>query len=398
MSTPTISHTGDNRVLNVLRSVSAFAVVIGHVRLLFIQDYASAPHTPLTAILYAVTSLGSQAVIVFFVLSGYFVGGGVIARFRRENFSWFDYVNSRLTRLWLVLIPALVLTFLVDLTGGALFDDATQYRHPDRYVGMNVDPTLSPLAFLGNAAFLQGLHVPIYGTNNPLWSLAYEAWYYLLFPAILSLLWRAQTPRNRVMGGLLVVGVIIVVGTPVLLLFPCWLLGALVGAYRRRIAELLTRMTGGIRASIRILAVTATLLVAIGVRLQDQLPLRLDAWSLALVTAVMVAVFVSDVGWRGRPGRIADMVSRTAHSSYSLYAVHMPVVVIVAAWAAPDPELRVPMTVLTLLMCVGVVLGVWVIASAFARVTEMQTDRVKSMIERLRRSRRVGSLVAKLRG
>jgi peptidoglycan/LPS O-acetylase OafA/YrhL len=380
------SRSGENRVLNLLRSLSAFVVVLGHVRLLFVEDYSSAPHTPIGAMLYAFTSLGSQAVIVFFVLSGYFVGGGVVSRFRRSAFSWFDYGNSRLTRLWLVLIPALLLTLVCDLAGAELFPASAVYLSPDRYVGMNRDPTLDPVTFLGNLAFLQGLHVPIYGTDNPLWSLAYEAWYYVMFPAILALTWRGQSVRNRVVGALLLVIGAFVSGPSVLLLFPCWLAGALVGAYRRQLARLLARARRRPLAVVRGLAVVATLLVAVLVRLQPELPWRSETWLLAAVTAGMIAAFVTDVEWHGRFGQTLGIVGRTAHSSYSLYAVHMPIVVILAAWILPDPNRRVPMTPLTLLMCVGLVIGIWVIAYGFARVTEMQTDRVKAAIERFWRA------------
>ena len=36
--------------------------------------------------------------------------------------------------------------------------------------------------FAGNALFLQTILVPVLGTNGPLWSLAYEFWYYAVFP------------------------------------------------------------------------------------------------------------------------------------------------------------------------------------------------------------------------
>jgi peptidoglycan/LPS O-acetylase OafA/YrhL len=393
MSIAAGTHTVDNRVLNLLRSLSAFAVVLGHVRLLFIEDYSSAPQNLIDAVLYSVTSLGSQAVIVFFVLSGYFVGGGVVSRFRRNKFSWFDYANSRLTRLWLVLVPALLLTLLCDLTGTAIFGDAAEYMHPESYVGMNRDPTLGPVAFVGNVAFLQGLHVPIYGTNNPLWSLAYEAWYYLMFPSILALLWRGQAMRSRIVGGLVLAIGVVISGPTVLLLFPCWLLGALVGAYRRQLADSLDRLNMRSLSIARGMAVLITFLVAIFVRLQSQLPSRSDAWLLAVVTAGMVAVFVTDVEWSGWLGRFLGALSSTAHSSYSLYAIHMPIVVFLAAWTVPDPGLRMSMTPITLLMCTGIVLGIWAIAFAFARVTEMKTDRLKGAIDKFRRPRSARAIV-----
>ena len=41
---------------------------------------------------------------------------------------------------------------------------------------------LGVLTFLGNAFFLQTIATPVLGDNGPLWSLANEFWYYVLFP------------------------------------------------------------------------------------------------------------------------------------------------------------------------------------------------------------------------
>ena len=56
---------------------------------------------------YGISNLGHQAVIIFFALSGYLVGGSVINAIRRSEWSWVRYLTQRLVRLWLVLLPAL---------------------------------------------------------------------------------------------------------------------------------------------------------------------------------------------------------------------------------------------------------------------------------------------------
>jgi hypothetical protein len=38
------------------------------------------------------------------------------------------------------------------------------------------------MTFLGNLCFVQTVSVPVYGSNGPLWSLANEFWYYVMFP------------------------------------------------------------------------------------------------------------------------------------------------------------------------------------------------------------------------
>ena len=140
---------------------------------------------------YFVTGLGHQAVMIFFVLSGFLVGGSVISAHQKGKWSWTGYALRRLTRLWMVLIPALLLTLLWDTLG--------QHQSPTGYHGefraiynsgppLNTPTDLRPVTFLGNTFFLQTISVNCFGTNGPLWSLANEFWYYLLFPLLLGII------------------------------------------------------------------------------------------------------------------------------------------------------------------------------------------------------------------
>jgi len=62
--------------LDALRGFAALSVLLNHWRDALFVDYPRlAHHNPLTAVAYLVAGLGHQWVIVFFVLSGYLVGG-----------------------------------------------------------------------------------------------------------------------------------------------------------------------------------------------------------------------------------------------------------------------------------------------------------------------------------
>ncbi|OUE27589.1 Acyltransferase family protein [Clavibacter michiganensis] len=356
-------------------------MVFGHVRLLLIEDYATANHDPLTAVLYSLTSLGSEAVIVFFVLSGYWVGGSVISGMRARTFSWARYANARLTRLWLVLIPALLLTVLVDAVGASLLGTADVYARPDLYTGIPADPSYSPLTFLGNVVFLQDLHVPIFGTNQPLWSLAYEFWYYLLFPALLVAFWPGGSARRRAVGVLLAVLAVVVSGPVVMGLFPAWVLGAVVAALRGRISGVLRAMPGGLLVLARLTALPLIVGAAVAAH-EVEMPFRGGALLLAIVTAISMSVFVVDVSWIGCPGRLLDAASWTAHSSYSLYATHMPLVVLAAALMIPSVGDRWAVSVPSALVFIGLIVACCLVAYVFARYTERKTDVVRKWITR----------------
>ena len=194
-----------NYSMNTVRFLAAFIVVIFHLRTLFIEDFGDATDQGVVTMgLYALLSLGHQAVIVFFVLSGYWVGGSVIKGLRRGTFNVAAYSSARLVRLWLVLLPALVLTFGLDSVGRVLHGGSDVYSGSAEYHSLlpadGIATHTSWSAALGNATFLQDVYVPTFGSNSPLWSLAAEFWYYLAFPAALVLVWRGVSGRARLIA------------------------------------------------------------------------------------------------------------------------------------------------------------------------------------------------------
>jgi len=183
--------------LDLLRGLSAIAVCSGHLRAMMFCDYGQIEKPSIFhAVLFAVTGMAHQAVIFFFVLSGYFVGGSVWKN--RQRFSMSKYATQRLLRLWVVLLPALVATWLIDRYVASSAPDVLE---GSRYEAWSSGPSpdgsysTSPATFLGNALFLQTILVPVFGTNGPLWSLANEFWYYMLFP--LLMIATRQLPNYR---------------------------------------------------------------------------------------------------------------------------------------------------------------------------------------------------------
>jgi peptidoglycan/LPS O-acetylase OafA/YrhL len=70
--------------LDMVRGIAALAVMFGHIRGLFFLDYSDlAAPSPAVTLFYAVTGLGHQAVMVFFVLSGCLIGGSVMTAMKR---------------------------------------------------------------------------------------------------------------------------------------------------------------------------------------------------------------------------------------------------------------------------------------------------------------------------
>jgi peptidoglycan/LPS O-acetylase OafA/YrhL len=140
---------------------------------------------------------GHQAVIVFFVISG-FVIAHVSATKEKELG---DFALSRAVRILSVTIPALVLSLAVAWLIGSPLREA-------------FDQTAINFVFLGQSWFLNIMP----STNQPYWSLCYEVFYYAIFAA-------AVFPRDHRAKAGWTICVCLLAGPKILLLMPCWLCG-----------------------------------------------------------------------------------------------------------------------------------------------------------------------------
>lgn len=157
---------------------------------------------------------GNDAVMVFFVLSGFVIAYCV----DQKEKTLADYTISRLSRLYSVVIPALLLTVGLDFLGRA--------ADPSIYLASWFDDPV--LRFATNLLFVNQLWFADIGafSNGPFWSLGYEFWYYVLFGLGLFL---AGTKRIW-----LVAVVAAIIGPKILLLLPVWLMGAWAYSVTRR--------------------------------------------------------------------------------------------------------------------------------------------------------------------
>ncbi len=192
--------------LDLLRFIAAFTVVVTHTRSSVFVEFGALQDTDkgfLVAAGYAITRVGNEAVILFFVLSGFLVGGRALSRIAHGTFKPIDYAIDRFVRISLPLVPALILTALIHII---------------------VDGDFSASELLGNLLSLQGIWFRPFGGNGPLWSLSYEVWFYTLAFAVGV----ACTKTTFYFPSYILLVVVLVVFTslsPVYLF--CWLIGAL---------------------------------------------------------------------------------------------------------------------------------------------------------------------------
>lgn len=174
-----------SNTLNFLRWVAALLVVLGHLRsFIFVNDYNIEINTIFYKLFYFSTSFGHQAVMVFFVLSGYLVGGSLMNKYNQNILTKdtiINYVISRFSRIYIVLIPAIVFGYAFDYIGHNIYPEL--YTNAFHIFAMNYNATerLSFWIIIGNMLNLQTIFFNTLGTNGPLWSLSYEWSYYILF-------------------------------------------------------------------------------------------------------------------------------------------------------------------------------------------------------------------------
>jgi peptidoglycan/LPS O-acetylase OafA/YrhL len=150
---------------------------------------------------------GSDAVVLFFVLSGYVIA---YVTAEREH-TLRDYALSRLARLYSVVLPALIITIVLDQLG--------QRIDPRLYDGWWYADDQPFKRFFANLFFVNQLWFESIRpfSNGPFWSLGYEFWYYVLFGLAYYLKGRRRF--------LCVALVCLVIGPKILLLLPVWLAG-----------------------------------------------------------------------------------------------------------------------------------------------------------------------------
>ena len=175
--------------LNISRWVSAFLVVIGHVRHLVLVDLKNVEDSTIfIKFLYFWSGLGHESVVIFFVISGYLVGGHTLEKWRANGPDLRRYAIARFSRIYTVLIPALVVGLAIDAIGLRWFNLSELYTNSMQYqtdsLSLSISSSMDTSTFFGNLLSLQGILTGSLGSNGPLWSLSYEWWYYCIFALV----------------------------------------------------------------------------------------------------------------------------------------------------------------------------------------------------------------------
>ena len=378
--------------LDALRGAAAFAVFLNHTRALYFSSALSeydlkSTEAPSTAAVGQTQSLGianlgssemfqgeiklaSEAVVIFFVLSGYLVGGSVLRAVRSCRWSWRSYLTKRMVRIYIVLLPALFLGVLLDRIGLHRATFGSVYLTPSGIqlvVTYELRERLRLLTVFGNAVFLQDITVPNVGTNASIWSLANEVWYYIAFPFMVLASVNSTKNWTRVMYVLIVVALLWFIGLRISMQFPVWVAGAAILYIPQKLSERQARW--GVAGSFFLLIVSMA-----GVRLLHFRPISAD-YTLAIVTALFL-YFTIQVHAPAKDNFYRTVAGFASRISYSLYLFHLPIAVFLCSivnnpwrlWKPTLPHIMAFMAVDATIVSIAYLL--W-------RVFEANTDGVR---------------------
>lgn len=161
--------------LDAARAAAAVYVVLHHWAAS--MGYANGPGM--------VFRFGQEAVIVFFLLSGFVIFANERDRAQRPK----GYYLRRLRRIYPMLAVAMALSVIIAFVDGTF------------WAQFSIAEFFGTLASLQDIALLKpGVIVDPFLGNDPLWSLSYEVAFYLVFPPVLAFWRRMPTVANHVIG------------------------------------------------------------------------------------------------------------------------------------------------------------------------------------------------------
>jgi peptidoglycan/LPS O-acetylase OafA/YrhL len=303
---------------------------------------------------------GHDAVIVFFTLSGYLIAYSTL----RKPCGWKSYFVARVSRLYSVIVPALLVTAALAAIGTAL--SPAFYHELDK--GHNATRLLIT-AICMQETWWWNSSPP---TNQPFWSLAYEFWYYILFGLTVFV-------RGKLFKSAALVLVCLLVGPKILLLAPIWILGALAFIFsdKHRFPAKVSLASAGVML---VLWIAGILWLP---RLPHDVPppplfnsgAYLTDLILGFVFAALLLFLHSGISaWDPRPW-LHDGIRWFADRTFSLYLLHMPLILFITAVFNPSRESYFVM----LLMVTGILGMVFLVA----QVTELRRLSLAGLLRKL---------------
>lgn len=306
--------------LDLVRFVAACLVYIYHSnQRLLVSDVLPA------------SNFGHSSVIVFFVLSGFVIA--FITATKENRLS--TYAASRISRVYSVVVPTIILTVVLDAIGRQLYP--ALYAYPfDKFLIRS----LASLFLLNEVWFVSITSF----SNVPFWSICYELWYYVAFGVFVFF------PRKVALA--LLAALALILGPKIVLLAPIWIAGVIL--YRWESLNRMREVWAWLLVVVSLGSIVAFHQAAVTEQVAEQFKLLVGpkwhaefTFSKFFLSDYLLAllVFGNFVGMRRISFRfeallffIEKPVRFLAGFTFTLYLLHQPLFLFWAAVIRGDPK------------------------------------------------------------
>jgi peptidoglycan/LPS O-acetylase OafA/YrhL len=168
------------KILDSMRGFAASIVVFHHVYTRFAFLYSNNEPAYLHRALSFISDLNVEAVLLFFVLSGFSIRLSLQKGLPVSKKLFNEYVYKRLKRILPLYYVAIIFTAVSGFITEAI------YTNDD----FSIKNLLGNIFFLQCSKSYKGNWFAPYGDNGPLWSLSFEMFYYFFFPVFILLMLR----------------------------------------------------------------------------------------------------------------------------------------------------------------------------------------------------------------
>lgn len=344
--------------LDGLRGIAA-AVVLVHHTLLAIPSFANGNmHLPVPDsrawLVYSplhVFWAGGEAVVVFFVLSGFVL---TLPALRRTQ-DWIAYFPSRMVRLYIPVVASIVLALALFL-----LVPRTPEAGQSAWVLRHAEP-LTVHGLVGDLTLLSPTRL-----NSPLWSLTWEVAFSLLLPLFVSI---AALTRRHWWITVIVAALLSTAGHPLrmqwLTYLSMFLVGSAIAAGWERIPT--------VRRPVGWLLFVASLLgITISWWFPNDHPVATAGSTVILLSAAMLVVLAGK--WHPAERVLLGSGPRIlGRISFSLYLVHEPITVSITNVVPTAHPWLTPIITIPVAL---------VVAVFFARFVEMPAHRLAKTVAR----------------
>ncbi|MCL6458603.1 MAG: acyltransferase, partial [Gorillibacterium sp.] len=354
----------------LIRGMAAILVLMEHLSELL---FAYSDESFIVKMVFILNLLGRPSVRVFFVLSGLFISRSILKALYDGRWTWNSYLINRLSRLYIVLVPALMLTYVLNRLGslwwGSPFDSARES------VGV----------FIGNLLFVQDIVVPTFGTNNPLWSLSCEFWYYLLFPLILLTVISGTRKAARIIYLALIIAIFSLIGVKISSYFLVWLMGTLllflpiVPMLKKRLVPLTALALFCLSLLLRPLVLTGKI-IGLGESSLILIDFLIGLTFVLFIYALLNFYPKTQKVNKEQRSSLAKVSKTLAGFSFTLYLIHKPILDFVYGWAASLGFSGLKPSLFSFAIEIVLVFIMLYVAFLFSLITEAKTNKLRALM------------------